>query len=343
MEGVTTWKTDLAVVGVVAAITTTIRQNAHKYFERTMPEWLKLKEDIRSRLAVEVAVIPSRIVLFYLTLPLMLGGFSPMDSWTADDTARSLLSCAILTGAYIVDLTVTRTDKFATLHHVMGPALLLWIRTCFSSFTSSDALLCRLLIQFVFFGATISGATTTTLVFLYQFRKTWFQSAEGNAYLYFTTLLPVLTLTTMISTFYCTIYIHAWFDELLNYFGHPWGYAPLAWVMLECGMQWKWLLWFYGFEEWYRATTAEDPTVPEDAKKRITDVAAGAWWLPRWRFAAIKALVVVWLGTWVGIVHKAGDIQWVVNKAGELVMAAWGEGVNLRVGNQSGVEAHVEL
>ncbi|KAK3365838.1 hypothetical protein B0T24DRAFT_597595 [Lasiosphaeria ovina] len=343
MAGETTYKFDLAVVAIVAAITTVVRYNGRKYFERTMPEWSKLKEDIKSRLAVEVAVIPSRIVLFYLTLPIMIGGFSPMEEWTSQDTARSLLSCAILTGAYIVDLTVTRNDKGATLHHMMGPALLLWIRTSFSSFSPSDALLCRLLIQFVFFGATISGATTTTLVFLYQFRKTWFRSSASNAYLYFTLLLPVLALTTVASTFYCSIYLNVWYPELLAYFG-AWGYLPLGWVLLECGMQWKWLMWFYTFDEWYRATTADETDVPKEAKERIADIANGAWWLPRWRFAAIKALVLVWLVTVAALVWRKGDVHFWVGKAASLALEAWGgDGVNLRVANGSGIDAHVEL
>ncbi|KAK3327463.1 hypothetical protein B0T19DRAFT_484568 [Cercophora scortea] len=234
MAGETTVKFDLVVVCIAAAITAVVRHHGRRYFERTMPEWAKLKGEIQSRLAVEVAVIPSRIVLFCLTLPLMLRGFAPMESWTADDTARSLLSCAILTGAYIIDLSVTRNDKGSTLHHCMGPALLLWIRLSFSSFTSSDALLCRLLMQFVFFGATISGATTTSLIFLYQFRKSWFPSSASNAYLYFTLLMPVLVVSTAASTFYCSAYLHAWYGELHDYFGH-WGYLPLAWVVVECG------------------------------------------------------------------------------------------------------------
>lgn len=88
----TTLADDFVVVAVFAAMTTAIRTMARHYFERTMPDWQKLQEDIKSRLAVEVAVIPSRIVLFYLTLPTMLKGFEPIENWTANDTKTSLLS-----------------------------------------------------------------------------------------------------------------------------------------------------------------------------------------------------------------------------------------------------------
>lgn len=223
----------------------------------------------------------------------------------------------------------------------MGPALLLWIRLCFSSFTSSDALLCRLLIQFVFFGATISGATTTTLVFLYQFRKTWFRSSNSSAYFYFTLLLPVLAFSTISSTFYCTTYLLVWFDEVFAYFGH-WGYLPLGWVLVECGMQWKWLMWFYNFDEWYRTTTYEDPKESEEIKTHMKRVAAAAWWLPTWRFDAIKILAAAWLVTVFGIIWKSGDIQFLGKTAIKFASGAWSQGPGLHLGVLNS-QKHVEL
>ncbi|KAL7781924.1 hypothetical protein V8C43DRAFT_327644 [Trichoderma afarasin] len=341
MTATTTWVYDLGVISVVGLITSVVRTSARKYFERSISEWSKLDEAVKSRLAVEVGVIPSRIVLFYLTLPVVLNGFSPLETWTASDTTNSLLSCAILTGAYIIDLTVTRNDKAATLHHIMGPALLLWIRLCFSSFTSSDALLCRLLIQFVFFGATISGATTTTLVFLYQFRKTWFRSSTSNAYVFFTLLLPVLALSTIASTFYCTTYLLVWFDEVFAYFGH-WGYLPLGWVLVECGMQWKWLMWFYNFDEWYRKTTYEDPKESNETKAHMAKVASTAWWLPRWRFVAIKLLAAMWFMTVLGVIWKSGDVQFLGRRVAGIAADTWNQGLKIRY-DILDVEKHVDL
>lgn len=92
------WAHDLSIVSVVALITSIVRSNARRYFERIIPEWPKLDEAVKSRLAVEVGVIPSRVVLFGLTLPLVLTGFSPLESWTANDTARSLTSWCVESG-----------------------------------------------------------------------------------------------------------------------------------------------------------------------------------------------------------------------------------------------------
>ena len=194
----------------------------------------------------------------------------------------------------------------------MGPALLLWIRTCFSTFTSSDGLLCRLLMSFIFFGGTISGGTTTCLVFLFQFRHVWFQSrtwgTAKNAYRYFTLLLPVLALATVAGNFYCTGYLNYWFNEFVDYFGY-WIYAPLAWAFLECGMQWKWLWWFYSFEQRYRGKFEEAPAGSNDTKAKVVEVADQAWWLPSWRFKALQVLIVIWTLSAVATAWRHLDVQ----------------------------------
>lgn len=92
MATTTTWVHDLGIISVVGLITSMVRTSAKRYFERSISDWPKLDEAVKSRLAVEVGVIPSRIVLFYLTLPVVLNGFSPTEAWQASDTANSLMS-----------------------------------------------------------------------------------------------------------------------------------------------------------------------------------------------------------------------------------------------------------
>jgi uncharacterized membrane protein len=83
---------DLIVVATMAAVTTTIRHKTWQYFEHNMPDFQKLRHDVKSRMAVEIAVIPTRIILVFLTLPIVLRGFQPIDTWTAADTQSSLLA-----------------------------------------------------------------------------------------------------------------------------------------------------------------------------------------------------------------------------------------------------------
>jgi hypothetical protein len=211
---------------------------------------------------------------------------------------------SVLTGAYIIDLTVTRNNKGATLHHIMGPALLFWIRLRYATFTPADALMCRLLISFVFFGAIFSGSTTTALLFVFHFRKVWFKKGHSTlsnqAYFYFSLLLPVLALSTICGNFYCTLYLHAWFDEVYDHFGR-WGYFPLAWVLLECTMQWRWAFWFFRCEVNYRQKFTE-------GEKDLVDTSR-VWWLPTWRFAFLEVMMYTWYMMFFGVIWKGGDIQ----------------------------------
>ena len=185
----------------------------------------------------------------------------------------------------------------------MGPVLLLWIRLRYATFTPADALMCRLLISFVFFGAIFSGSTTTALMFVFHFRKVWFkkeQDISNKAYFYFSLLLPVLALSTICGNFYCTLYLHAWFDEVYAHFGR-WGYFPLAWVLLECSMQWRWALWFFKCDVNNRQQFAE-------GEQDLIDT-SNIWWLPRWRFAFLEVLMYAWYITFCGVIWRGGDIQ----------------------------------
>lgn len=83
---------DLVVVIAVALMTMTIQSHVPYYFERKVLNWKELRKGTRSRICVETAVIPSRIMLAYLTLPIVLKGFSPMSTWTPQDTNSALLA-----------------------------------------------------------------------------------------------------------------------------------------------------------------------------------------------------------------------------------------------------------
>lgn len=181
----------------------------------------------------------------------------------------------------------------------MGPALLIWIRLSYSTFTPDDALMCRLLISFVFFGAIFSGSTTTALLCIFHFRKVWFKTGQKatsrSAYLYFTLLLPVLALSTTFGNFYCTLYLHAWADQIYNHFGH-WVYVPLAWALLECSMQWKWAIWFFNCDLDNRQKFVDEGEAAIDT--------SSIWWLPRWRFAALEVLKYTWFVTFFAFIWR---------------------------------------
>jgi hypothetical protein len=73
-------------------------------------------------------------------------------------------------------------------------------------------------------------------------------------------------------------------------------------------MQWKWILWFYTVEAQYRSNFNDD-AANADSSEKVKAVAAGAWWLPSWRFLALKALALAWLLTAVALPWRHGDVH----------------------------------
>jgi hypothetical protein len=73
-------------------------------------------------------------------------------------------------------------------------------------------------------------------------------------------------------------------------------------------MQWKWILWFYTFEARYRSKF-DDKATEADGKSEAKAVAAGTWWLPSWRFTALKMLAAVWLMTVAALPWRHGDVH----------------------------------
>lgn len=83
---------DLAVVGAGALLTVLLRSLSRRYLEAHFAEWPSLPQRHQSRLLVEIAVIPSRLALITLTVPIVVRGFTPLETWTAHDTDACLLA-----------------------------------------------------------------------------------------------------------------------------------------------------------------------------------------------------------------------------------------------------------
>lgn len=150
-----------------------------------------------------------------------------------------------MTGAYLFDLMIYREDVFGVLHHCMGPALLLWTRLCFSSFTPADALVSRSLMMFIFFGAATGGVFASTGVFLLRVGKRYLD--RHTLYKYFALCVAGLTVTTVLSCYLNVLYfLHTW-DQAYAYFGLA-APLPIIWETFECYLQWRWLLRFYSIE-----------------------------------------------------------------------------------------------
>ncbi|KAK0727148.1 hypothetical protein B0T26DRAFT_599864, partial [Lasiosphaeria miniovina] len=237
---------DVHIASLAFIVTGLLYRFAHEQLEARLPKWTHFPQTLRDRMAVEMACIPVRLGLIVFTLPSVLAAFSPAAAnWSAADTRNALVACALMTGAYLFDLIIYREDMLSVLHHMMGPALLVWTRTCFSSFTAADALVSRSLMMFVFFGAATGGIAATSGVFLLRVGKKYL--ARRRLYGCFALCVACLTVTTVLSCYVNVLYfLHTW-DEAFAYFG--W-FAPLPvlWESFECYLQWRWLLRFYELE-----------------------------------------------------------------------------------------------
>lgn len=101
-------------------------------------------------------------------------------------------------------------------------------------------------------------------------------------------------------------------------------------------------MWFYKFDEWYRTTTYDNPEESDELKKKMAGVATAAWWLPKWRFAAIRCLAAAWFATVLGVTWKTGDVQFLARQFASFVSNAWQEAFGLGW-NRFKIQEHVEL
>jgi hypothetical protein len=146
-----------------------------------------------------------------------------------------------MAGSYCYDLTIERADILSLIHHCFGPAMLIWIRTYFSSHTSDDATMVRLLISFVFFGAAMGGTLTTTiLVLLKLFRS---QLAPYTIHRAVSSLVWILSINTLLATTFGSAYMAYWEDNLLGIWGY-WCLIPMALSAFEYYLQWRWAVKF---------------------------------------------------------------------------------------------------
>jgi hypothetical protein len=134
-------------------------------------------------------------------------------------------------------LTVEKADVLCILHHFLGPAVLVWIRSSLSACSPADALISRPLASFLLFGVVVGGSSTTGLILVLKLFKglsrtetiCWAASA----------LTWALTAGTIGSCLYMVLYIQTWECELYNYL--RWGSLSLLGLLaFEYWLQWRW-------------------------------------------------------------------------------------------------------
>ncbi|KAL7815097.1 hypothetical protein V8C26DRAFT_435828 [Trichoderma gracile] len=286
---------DIHIVLLSFIATGLLYEYTHVYLDRKLPKWDCFPQALRNRMCIEIACIPIRAGLVYFSLPSVILAFTPASNWTAVDTQRSLIACSLMTGAYLFDLMIYREDVFGVLHHCMGPALLLWTRLCFSSFSSADALVSRSLMMFIFFGAATGGVFASAGVFILRVGKKYLE--RRTLHRYFALCLVGLTATTVLSCYLNVLYfLHTW-DQAYGYFGLAIP-LPLIWETFECYLQWRWLLRFYSIEDELRrghrgsktfSDESDDTCRAADTEQEIPSA------FPRGTVSVLRVLIWQWV------------------------------------------------
>ncbi|KAL1638671.1 hypothetical protein SLS58_008703 [Diplodia intermedia] len=264
----TTIAHDAAIAGAAYATTSLLYRASHRYLKSAVSHWDAVKPGVQNRMACEIALLPTRAILFLLCAPAIMSAFAAPEIWTHLDTYRMILASAIMGGSYMFDLTIERNDTLSLIHHFMGPALLLWVRCSYSAFASSDALMCRMLVSFVFFGAGVGGSVTTVMLVLMKlFKRQIPPLVLARAVV---ALSWMLTLNTWLSTMYGCTYLLWAFEELHGHWGDFAGLVPLALCGFEFWLQWRWALRFQGISEGLRAAAGIGaPVVSEEEVKQV--------------------------------------------------------------------------
>ena len=196
--------------------------------------------------------------------------------------------------------------------------LLLAIRLFASSYIPSDALICRSIMAFTFFGACVGGLATSLLTFCFHCRDVWALSSPEmlrRGYWIYTAIgLPVLTLATAAGLVYTAAYLHWWIGEGRVVYG-VWGSQGLAaWGMVDSLIEFRFLWWFHGYEGryWGKVVRVSEVSQVSETSEGVSEEGGhkggagnevreleimrdGIWWVPRWRFWVLKAA----LGAWV--------------------------------------------
>jgi len=191
----------------------------------------------------------------------------------------------------------------------MAAVLLILVRTCASSGTSADALICRVVLALVFFGAVLGGIATIGLTFAFHTRrlagKTTSSTTILAGYLLYAVMLPILTTVVITGHFYITAFVH-WFlcDGYARYGG--WVYVLITTTVLDLFFEVRFLYWFHKYEERYKDQTNRALLQVNDGLK---DSLQRVWWLPKWRFEVLQVLFMVWSGSVLLLVWRSIDMH----------------------------------
>lgn len=86
------YEADVFISAVAFAATGSLWKLAHVWCDSKLPGWKNFSQDLRDRMCVEMAVLPTRCSLAYFSFSIVLTAFTAPESWEASDTKNSLIA-----------------------------------------------------------------------------------------------------------------------------------------------------------------------------------------------------------------------------------------------------------
>lgn len=125
--------TDAAVVAGTFAGTHVLYGGMQRYLKAHLSSWDRIKPATQNRMACEIALLPSRLAMFFCCLPIIVNSFNPTHMWMPSDTARSILAWYVFLSLILFSFLLA--DKR------LAPSWLGVIATIFSSNATTSCLL----------------------------------------------------------------------------------------------------------------------------------------------------------------------------------------------------------
>lgn len=88
----TTIAHDASITGAAFVATSILYRATKGYLKSSIVDWENVKPSVQNRMACEIALLPTRAILFLLCAPAIMSAFAAPDVWTHLDTYRTILA-----------------------------------------------------------------------------------------------------------------------------------------------------------------------------------------------------------------------------------------------------------
>jgi hypothetical protein len=197
-------------------------------------------EEVLKHLTMDFSMTPIRLMLAYLSFPILKQCFISGSSWTENDIQASHSAWILLSLGYLFDMVTTKPDLMGFVHHSIA-----FGSTAFSIFAMSDvtgtAFWHRYQSAELFFAISAGGMVGTALRVAYLFASLHGHEVPRRHQLIVTSLTWCLTAIISMGWAFKILYIHQTAPLFWNLFGPIGVLFVLAALSVIFAVQYRWI------------------------------------------------------------------------------------------------------